>query len=204
MRAETRTRWPDRGQRGESGSQAVPLVVRRRHVDPAGSTPTAAARRGHLAQGARCSGILRVGFLSTPGQSGLERLDRAGHHREQGPVRPRPESAATLLDQASLPSEASIFRDEFMEATTDLWEIPPESASRVDHPAPFPVELPERLIHLYTYRGDLVLDPFMGSGTTAVAAVRTERHYVGYDTDPTYVERAKTSGRARERSGSRG
>ncbi len=67
----------------------------------------------------------------------------------------------------------------------------PESASRVDHPAPFPVELPERLIHLYTYRGDLVLDPFMGSGTTAVAAIRTERHYVGYDTDPSYVERAK-------------
>ena len=91
----------------------------------------------------------------------------------------------------SLPSEASIFRDEFMEATTDIWEIPPESASRVGHPAPFPVELPERLIHLYTYRDDLVLDPFMGSGTTAVAAVRTERHYVGYDTDPVYIEKAK-------------
>ena len=90
-----------------------------------------------------------------------------------------------------LPSEASIFRDEFMEATTDLWEIPSESAGRVGHPAPFPVELPERLIHLYTYRGDLVLDPFIGSGTTAVAAVRTERHYVGYDTDPEYVKQAK-------------
>ncbi|HUQ40520.1 MAG TPA: site-specific DNA-methyltransferase [Acidimicrobiales bacterium] len=90
-----------------------------------------------------------------------------------------------------LPSEASIFRDEFMEATTDVWEIPPESASRVGHPAPFPVELPERLIHLYTYRDDLVLDPFMGSGTTAVAAVRTERHFVGYDTDAAYVEAAQ-------------
>lgn len=90
-----------------------------------------------------------------------------------------------------LPSEASIFRDEFMEATTDVWEIPPESASRVGHPAPFPVELPERLIHLYTYRNDLVLDPFMGSGTTAIAAIRTERNYVGYETDPTYIENAK-------------
>ena len=90
-----------------------------------------------------------------------------------------------------LPSEASISRDEFMEATTDVWELAPESASRVGHPAPFPVELPERLIHLYTYRNDLVLDPFMGSGTTAVAAMRTERHYVGYDTDPDYVERAQ-------------
>lgn len=90
-----------------------------------------------------------------------------------------------------LPSEGSIFRDEFMEATTDVWEMPPESASRVGHPAPFPVELPERLIHLYTYRGDLVLDPFMGSGTTAVAAVRTERHFVGYDTEEKYVLAAK-------------
>ena len=90
-----------------------------------------------------------------------------------------------------LPSEASLFRDEFMEATTDIWEIPPESASRVGHPAPFPVALPERLIHLFTYRGDLVLDPFIGSGSTAVAAVRTERHYAGYDTDPQYVEQAR-------------
>jgi site-specific DNA-methyltransferase (adenine-specific) len=93
--------------------------------------------------------------------------------------------------ERELPSEGSIFRDEFMEATTDLWEIPPESASRVGHPAPFPVELPERLMHLYTYRSDLVLDPFMGSGTTAVAALRAERHFAGYDTDQDYVTSAK-------------
>jgi site-specific DNA-methyltransferase (adenine-specific) len=90
-----------------------------------------------------------------------------------------------------LPSESSMFRDEFMEATTDLWEMPSESASRVGHPAPFPVALPERLIHLYTYRGDLVLDPFIGSGSTAIAALRTGRHYAGYDTDTAYVEQAK-------------
>ncbi|MGO9148461.1 MAG: DNA-methyltransferase [Acidimicrobiales bacterium] len=90
-----------------------------------------------------------------------------------------------------LPSEASIFRDEFMEATTDIWEIPPESATRVGHPAPFPVELPERLIHLYTYRDDVVLDPFIGSGTTAIAALRTQRHYLGYDLEPTYVKQAR-------------
>ena len=89
-----------------------------------------------------------------------------------------------------LPSEASIFSDDFMEATTDLWEIPPESATRVGHPAPFPVELPQRLIELYTYRGDLVLDPFMGSGSTAVAALRTERHFVGYETEKPYVKAA--------------
>jgi site-specific DNA-methyltransferase (adenine-specific) len=90
-----------------------------------------------------------------------------------------------------LPSEVSIFRDEFMEATTDIWEIPPESANRVGHPAPFPVELPERLIHLYTYADDVVLDPFIGSGTTAVAALRTGRHYLGYDLEASYVERAQ-------------
>ena len=90
-----------------------------------------------------------------------------------------------------LPSTATISRDEFLEATTDLWEIPPESATRVGHPAPFPVELPKRLIELYTYEDDVVLDPFMGSGTTAVAALRTQRHYLGFDTDSSYIERAK-------------
>lgn len=90
-----------------------------------------------------------------------------------------------------LPSTPTVSRDEFMEATTDIWEIPPESAAHVGHPAPFPVELPERLIHLHTYRDDLVLDPFSGSGTTAVAAVRTGRHFVGYDTEPAYVEAAR-------------
>jgi DNA modification methylase len=90
-----------------------------------------------------------------------------------------------------LPAAVTVTADEFMEATLDVWDIPPESATRVGHPAPFPVELPRRLIELYTYEGDLVLDPFMGSGTTAVAAVRSGRHFVGYDTDPTYVEAAE-------------
>jgi site-specific DNA-methyltransferase (adenine-specific) len=89
------------------------------------------------------------------------------------------------------PSESSMTREDFMENTLDVWEIPPESATRVGHPAPFPVELPARLIELYTYRGDLVLDPFSGSGTTAVAAVRTDRHYAGYDLDTDYVKKAE-------------
>jgi site-specific DNA-methyltransferase (adenine-specific) len=87
---------------------------------------------------------------------------------------------------------SSLTRDEFMEATLDVWEMPAESASRVGHPAPFPAALPERLIHLHTYVGDLVLDPFMGSGSTAVAAVRTGRHYMGYDTDAGYARAADT------------
>jgi site-specific DNA-methyltransferase (adenine-specific) len=98
-----------------------------------------------------------------------------------------------------LPSISTMTRDEFMEATVDVWEIPPERASRVDHPAPFPVALPERLIHMNSYEGDLILDPFVGSGTTAVAAVRSGRHYIGYDTDDGYIETA--NGRlAEERS----
>ncbi|MGO9029326.1 MAG: DNA-methyltransferase [Acidimicrobiales bacterium] len=90
-----------------------------------------------------------------------------------------------------LPNEGSMTMDDFVDATTDLWDIPTESATRIGHPAPFPVELPRRLIELYTYRGDLVLDPFMGSGSTAVAAVRTERHYLGFDTDEAYVALAE-------------
>ncbi len=88
------------------------------------------------------------------------------------------------------PHIADIWRDEFMEATTDIWEIPSESATRVNHPAPFPVELPRRLIELFTYRDDLVLDPFLGSGTTAIAAIHAGRHYVGYEIDPEYHQRA--------------
>lgn len=94
-------------------------------------------------------------------------------------------------EREGLPSVVTAFKDEFMDATLDLWEIPPESASRVGHPAPFPVELPLRLIHLYTFREDLVLDPFMGSGTTAVAAVQAGRYFVGYDTDANYVKQAR-------------
>lgn len=102
----------------------------------------------------------------------------------------RPVSTAAR-QKRGLPHDSTMFRDEFMEATLDLWEIPPESARRVGHPAPFPVALPERLINLYTYEKDLVLDPFMGSGTTAVAALRTGRHFVGYDTDADYVAKAE-------------
>jgi site-specific DNA-methyltransferase (adenine-specific) len=92
--------------------------------------------------------------------------------------------------ELALPSEDTISKDEFMEATLDLWDIPSESATRVGHPAPFPVELPQRLIELYTYKDDVVLDPFMGSGSTAIAAVRTDRRYIGYDTDKVYVDDA--------------
>jgi site-specific DNA-methyltransferase (adenine-specific) len=87
-----------------------------------------------------------------------------------------------------LPHESSVGADDFMALTLDVWDIPPESALRVRHPAPFPVELPQRLMELYTYRDDLVVDPFAGSGSTLVAALRCGRDAVGYDLDPAYVE----------------
>ncbi len=87
--------------------------------------------------------------------------------------------------------EPTISRDEFLEFTKSIWSFPTESATRVGHPAPFPLELPYRLIQLYTFRGDVVLDPFIGSGTTAVAALKTGRHYVGYEIDETYVDIAR-------------
>ena len=91
----------------------------------------------------------------------------------------------------ALPWQSELATDEFMELTLDLWDIPTESAKRVNHPAPFPVELPEKLINLFTYQNDLVLDPFMGSGSTLVAAARLDRRFVGFDLDPSYVEIAR-------------
>ena len=88
--------------------------------------------------------------------------------------------------------EDSISKEDFLDATVSIWNIPSASARRVGHPAPYPVELPKRLIELYTFRGDLVLDPFMGSGSTAVAAVETGRHYVGYEVEPAYIELAES------------
>ncbi|MGI9613876.1 MAG: DNA-methyltransferase [Acidimicrobiales bacterium] len=89
-----------------------------------------------------------------------------------------------------LPHRSTMTNDEFVDVTRDVWRLDAESAKRVGHPAPFPVDLPRRLIDLYTYVGDLVVDPFAGSGTTLVAAARTGRIGVGYDTDPNYVSLA--------------
>ncbi|MEM3714325.1 MAG: site-specific DNA-methyltransferase, partial [Nitrososphaeria archaeon] len=87
--------------------------------------------------------------------------------------------------------ESTITKDEFLEFTKSVWEFPPESAERVGHPAPFPIELPYRCIQLYTYKDEVVLDPFCGVGTTCLAAIKTGRHFVGYDINPEYVEKAK-------------
>ena len=95
-------------------------------------------------------------------------------------------------------SESTIERDEFLEWTKSVWQFPAASARKIGHPAPFPEALPERLIKLYTYRGDVVLDPFAGSGTTCIAALKAERDYVGYEIESEYVALAEERiGRAR-------
>ena len=84
----------------------------------------------------------------------------------------------------------TIGRNEFLEYTKSIWRFPTESAKKIGHPAPFPVELPYRLIQLYSFEGDIVLDPFIGSGTTAIAALRSSRIFVGYERNPDYVSLA--------------
>lgn len=84
-----------------------------------------------------------------------------------------------------------VTRDEFLEWTKSVWSFPSVSARTIGHPAPFPEELPRRLIKLYSFVGDVVLDPFCGSGTTCLAANRNNRHYIGYDNNLEYIELAE-------------
>ena len=85
----------------------------------------------------------------------------------------------------------TITRDEFIKLTKSVWNFKAASARKIGHPAPFPEELPRRLIELYSFEGDIILDPFIGSGQTAIAAIKTKRNYVGYDIDKNYCELAE-------------
>jgi site-specific DNA-methyltransferase (adenine-specific) len=85
----------------------------------------------------------------------------------------------------------SIKKEEFLGNTKSVWTFPAVSAKKIGHPAPFPQDLPQRLIELYTFEGDIVLDPFMGSGQTAIAALAAGRYYVGYEMNQTYVSLAE-------------
>jgi len=87
--------------------------------------------------------------------------------------------------------ENTITKSQFMEWTKSIWNMNAESARKVGHPAPFPEELPYRLIQLYSFKEDIVLDPFIGSGTTAIAALKSNRKYVGYEVDIKYKRLAE-------------
>ena len=84
----------------------------------------------------------------------------------------------------------NISKEEFIEWTKSIWTMNPESAKRIGHPAPFPEELPNRLIKLFSFTNDIVIDPFMGSGTTAIAAIKNSRNFVGYEINEEYINLA--------------
>ena len=87
--------------------------------------------------------------------------------------------------------KSTIAKEEFLEFTKSVWTFPAERAGKVGHPAPFPVELPYRAIQLYTFEGEVVLDPFAGAGTTCIAALKTKRKYVAYEINKHYCELAE-------------
>ena len=133
--------------------------------------------RGEIVwQRVRAPAAAAPGVLPLADQSRIARRHRTGDRGQQGPLRPS-QSPRSGGCRVAVCQQHSGRR--FMALTLDVWDIPPESANRVQHPAPFPVELPHRLIELYTFTGDLVLDPFLGSGTTVVAARRAGRLGLG-------------------------
>ncbi|HEX9090515.1 MAG TPA: site-specific DNA-methyltransferase [Anaerolineales bacterium] len=99
-------------------------------------------------------------------------------------------SKGAFKRQNSKQRESTITEAEFLEFTKSVWTFPAEPASKVGHPAPFPVELPYRLLQLYSFSGEVVLDPFMGSGQTALAARKAGRHYIGYEINGEYISLA--------------
>lgn len=95
------------------------------------------------------------------------------------------------FNRKNLPGKTStITKEQFLEFTKSVWTFPAESARKIGHPAPFPIELPLRLVQLYTFKDEVVLDPFCGSGSACIAAIKAGRHYIGYDTEKEYVELA--------------
>jgi DNA modification methylase len=100
-------------------------------------------------------------------------------------------SKGTFKRQNPQRRESTISKEEFLEFTKSVWTFPAEPASKIGHPAPFPLDLPYRLVQLYSFKDEVVLDPFMGSGQTAIAALKSGRHYVGYELNPEYVSLAK-------------
>lgn len=85
----------------------------------------------------------------------------------------------------------TIKHDDFINWTKSIWTFSAVNAKKIGHPAPFPIELPHRLINLYSYEGDVILDPFCGSGTTCIAAIQNNRNYIGYDIKKDYIDLAK-------------
>ncbi|WP_456465924.1 DNA-methyltransferase [Persephonella sp.] len=86
--------------------------------------------------------------------------------------------------------ESTINKEEFIEWTNGVWTFSGESKKRVGHPAPFPLELPRRCIKLFSYKDDLILDPFVGSGTTLISAFQEGRKAIGTEIDERFINLA--------------
>jgi modification methylase len=104
--------------------------------------------------------------------------------------KPRPKNFKREIDEV-IKKKSELTKKEWGEWAVDLWDIPPVNSKKTKHPAPYPVELAYRLVRLNSFYGDIVLDPFMGSGSTAIAAKRCGRHYIGYEKDKEYITEAK-------------
>jgi len=100
-------------------------------------------------------------------------------------------SKGTFKREKPKKRESTISKEEFLEFTKSVWTFPAVSARKIGHPAPFPEELPYRCIQLYTFKEEVILDPFIGSGQTAIAAIKTGRYYVGYEINEEYVKLAE-------------
>ncbi|MBN2534972.1 MAG: site-specific DNA-methyltransferase [Spirochaetales bacterium] len=94
------------------------------------------------------------------------------------------------FNRRKIKKKNTIQKEQFLEWTKSIWTFPAVSAKSIGHPAPFPEELPYRLIQLYSFEGDVILDPFCGSGTTCLSAYKSKRKYIGYDNNKDYVELA--------------
>ena len=99
--------------------------------------------------------------------------------------KPRGEYKKDVSDEVK--SKSILSKEEWSLWALDHWQIRPESAKRIGHPAPYPLEIPYRLIRMYSFCDDIVLDPFFGSGTTGLAAHKTGRNYIGYEIHKEYI-----------------
>ena len=86
--------------------------------------------------------------------------------------------------------KSDITRDEFIQWTNGVWNFSGESKTKIGHPAPFPIELPKRCIKLFSFQGEVVLDPFLGSGTTLIACLQTHRVGIGVEINREYCQLA--------------
>ena len=102
----------------------------------------------------------------------------------------------TATQKAKAKSEIEINKLFVTDIANNIWHIAPVPPGIIDHPCPFPEEIPLRLISLYSFVGDVVLDPFVGSGQTLKVAIASERQAVGYDIQAKYI--AMTENRVKE------